>query len=93
VAIVHRALLLGDPRLFGAPRVVPHNFRDLSILLFVVSDREHCACDGSSPGRERRCRGQRSMSSSPRDIGEHREANCEDFLTLPVSVKLRGGGA
>lgn len=39
VAIVYRALWLGSlgARLFGAPRVVPHNFLDLSILLFVVS--------------------------------------------------------
>lgn len=37
VAIVYRALLFGGARLFGAPRVVPHNFLDLSILLFVVS--------------------------------------------------------
>jgi hypothetical protein len=37
VAIVYRALLFGSPRLFGAPHVVPHNFVDLSILLFVVS--------------------------------------------------------
>jgi hypothetical protein len=39
VAIVYRALLLGglDARLFGAPSIVPHNFPDLSILLFVIS--------------------------------------------------------
>jgi hypothetical protein len=37
VAIVYRALWFGGARLFGAPRVVPHNFLDLSILLFVVS--------------------------------------------------------
>jgi len=37
VAIVYRVLLFGGARLFGAPRVVPHNFLDLSILLFVVS--------------------------------------------------------
>jgi hypothetical protein len=37
VAIVYRALLLADPRLFGAPRVVPHNLLELSLLLFVVS--------------------------------------------------------
>jgi hypothetical protein len=35
VAIVYRALWFA--RLFGAPRVVPHNFLDLSILLFVGS--------------------------------------------------------
>ena len=37
VAIVYRALWFGGARLFGAPRVVPHNFLELSILLFVVS--------------------------------------------------------
>jgi hypothetical protein len=37
VAIVYRALLLVDARLFGAPRVVPHNFLELSVLLFVFS--------------------------------------------------------
>ena len=39
VAIVYRALWFGGlgTRLFGAPRVVPHNFLELSILLFVVS--------------------------------------------------------
>jgi hypothetical protein len=37
VTIVYRALLLADPRLFSAPRVVPHHFLELSILLFVVS--------------------------------------------------------
>ncbi|MGA2860137.1 MAG: hypothetical protein ABSE40_25000 [Candidatus Sulfotelmatobacter sp.] len=39
VAIVYRALWLGGlgARLFGAPRVVPHNFLELSILLFVIS--------------------------------------------------------
>ena len=39
VAIVYRALWFGGlgARLFGEPRVVPHNFVDLSILLFVVS--------------------------------------------------------
>jgi hypothetical protein len=37
VAIVYRALLLADARLFGAPRVVPHHFLELSILFFVVS--------------------------------------------------------
>jgi len=39
VAIVYRALWFGGlgERLFGEPRVVPHNFMDLSILLFVVS--------------------------------------------------------
>ena len=37
VAIVYRALLLVDPRLFRTPRVVPHHLLDLSILLFVVS--------------------------------------------------------
>ena len=38
-AIVYRALWFGSlgARLFGAPPVVPHNFLDLSILLFVVS--------------------------------------------------------
>lgn len=39
VAIVYRALWFGGlgPRLFGAPRVVPHHFLELSVLLFVVS--------------------------------------------------------
>ncbi len=39
VAIGYRALWLGSlgSRLFGAPRVLPHNLMDLSILLFVVS--------------------------------------------------------
>jgi hypothetical protein len=39
VAIVYRALWFGGlgARLFGAPRVIPHNFLDLSILLFVIS--------------------------------------------------------
>jgi hypothetical protein len=39
VAIVYRALWFGGlgARLFGTPRVVPHNFLELSILLFVVS--------------------------------------------------------
>jgi hypothetical protein len=37
VAIVYRALWFGAAHVFGAPRVVPHNFLDLSILLFVVS--------------------------------------------------------
>jgi hypothetical protein len=38
-AIVYRALWFGGlgTRLFGAPSVVPHNFLDLSILLFVIS--------------------------------------------------------
>jgi len=38
-AIIYRALWFGSlgTRLFGAPRVVPHNFLALSILLFVVS--------------------------------------------------------
>jgi hypothetical protein len=38
-AIVYRALWLGSlgERLFGTPPVVPHNFLDLSILLFVIS--------------------------------------------------------
>ena len=37
VTVVYRALLLADARLFGAPRVVPHHFLELSVLLFVVS--------------------------------------------------------
>ena len=37
VAIVYRALTLGGVRLLSVPRVIPHNFLDLSILLFVVS--------------------------------------------------------
>jgi hypothetical protein len=38
-AIVYRALWFGSlgASLFGAPRVVPHNLVELSILLFVVS--------------------------------------------------------
>jgi hypothetical protein len=38
-AIVYRVLWVGGlgARLFGAPRVVPHNFMDLSILLLVIS--------------------------------------------------------
>ena len=40
VAIIYRVVWFGGlgARLFGAaPRVVPHNFMDLSILLFVIS--------------------------------------------------------
>ena len=37
VTIVYRALLLADPRLFGPARVGPHQFLELSILLFLVS--------------------------------------------------------
>jgi hypothetical protein len=40
VAIIYRALWFGGigARLFGvAPRIVPHNFVDLSILLLVIS--------------------------------------------------------
>jgi len=37
VTIVYRALLLAGPRLFRTPRVVPHQFLELSILLFLVS--------------------------------------------------------
>jgi hypothetical protein len=40
VAIVYRVLWFGGlgARLFGAaPRIIPHNFLDLSILLFVIS--------------------------------------------------------
>jgi hypothetical protein len=39
VAIVYRAFWLGSlgTRLFGAPRVLPHNLMELSILLFVIS--------------------------------------------------------
>ena len=38
-AIVYRVLWVGGfgARLFGAPRIVPHNFMDLSILLLVIS--------------------------------------------------------
>lgn len=38
-AIVYRVLWVGGlgARLFGAPHVVPHNFMDLSILLFAIS--------------------------------------------------------
>jgi hypothetical protein len=34
---VYRASWFGGARLFGAPRVVPHNFLNLSILMFAVS--------------------------------------------------------
>ena len=40
VAVIYRALWLGaiGPQLFGeAPRIAPHNFVDLSILLLVIS--------------------------------------------------------
>jgi hypothetical protein len=39
VAILYRLLWFGSlgARLFGAPRVVPHNFRELSILLLLIS--------------------------------------------------------
>jgi hypothetical protein len=39
VAIVYRVLWLGGlgARLFGAPRIVPHNFIEFSILLLVIS--------------------------------------------------------
>ena len=37
VAILYRALWFGIARLFGAPRVVPDQFLELSILLLVVS--------------------------------------------------------
>ena len=39
VAIVYRVLWLGGlgARLFGAPRIVPHNLIELSILLLVIS--------------------------------------------------------
>lgn len=38
-AIVYRAMWLGSlgARLFGAPRVLPRNLMELSILLFLVS--------------------------------------------------------
>jgi len=59
VAILYRALWFGIARLFGAPRVVPHNFLDLSILLFVVSIASNARPmvhreDGkaAAPGRE-----------------------------------------
>jgi hypothetical protein len=39
VAILYRLLWFGSlgARLFGAPRVVPHNFMELSILLLLIS--------------------------------------------------------
>jgi len=37
MAVVYRALSLGGARLFNAPRVIPHNFLDLSILMFLIS--------------------------------------------------------
>jgi hypothetical protein len=39
VAIVYRAFWFGGlgTRLFGSPRVVPHHFAELSILLLVLS--------------------------------------------------------
>ena len=38
-AIVYRVLWVGGlgARLFGAPRIVPHNLMELSILLLVIS--------------------------------------------------------
>ena len=59
VAIVYRVLLFGGARLFGAPRVVPHQFLELSILLLVVSIASNARAmvhreDGkaAAPGRE-----------------------------------------
>jgi hypothetical protein len=63
VTIVYRALLLAVPRLFATPRVVPHQFLELSILALSGFDREHCAGDGSSRRRESCCRGQSGMSA------------------------------
>jgi len=39
VAIVYRAFWFGalGARLFGAPRILPHHFVELSVLLLVVS--------------------------------------------------------
>ena len=39
VAVIYRVLWFGGlgARLFGAPRVVPHSFLDLRILLLVIS--------------------------------------------------------
>ena len=37
VTIVYRGLLLADPLLSGRARVVPHQFLELSIVLFLVS--------------------------------------------------------
>jgi hypothetical protein len=39
VAIIYRVLWVGGlgARLFGTPRIVPHNFVDFSILLLVIS--------------------------------------------------------
>jgi hypothetical protein len=39
VAVIYRVLWFGGlgARLFGAPRVVPHNLMELSILLLVIS--------------------------------------------------------
>ena len=62
VAIVYRALWFGGARLFGAPRVVPHNFLELSILLLCGIDREQCACDGSPRGRQSCCSRQGGVS-------------------------------
>jgi hypothetical protein len=38
-AVIYRVLWIGGlgARLFGAPRVVPHNLMELSILLLVIS--------------------------------------------------------
>jgi len=38
-AVIYRVLWVGGlgARLFGAPRVVPHNLMELSILLLVIS--------------------------------------------------------
>jgi hypothetical protein len=58
VAIVYRALWFGGlgARLFGAPRVVPHHFVELSILLFVVSIASNARVmvhreEGRAPGK------------------------------------------
>jgi len=42
-AIVYRVLWVGGlgARLFGAPRIVPHNLMELSILLLVISIASH----------------------------------------------------
>jgi hypothetical protein len=55
-AIVYRVLWFGGlgARLFGAPRILPHNFMDLSILLFVISIASNAQTlihrDGSKAG-------------------------------------------
>ncbi|MFZ0899278.1 MAG: hypothetical protein WB616_17390 [Candidatus Sulfotelmatobacter sp.] len=67
VAIVYRALWFGGARLFGAPRVVPHNFLDLSILHKAREmPKEQFKREGTDPGETEACR--LSISSCTRQI-------------------------